>query len=148
MQQTYSDDKVGPVASINPLNRMLAAMVLLGLLIGLGGCSTTMQEVLPKDSPTMLEIYHNHEAEDGGDTEKVRESVANRPLANGTGDLRRYTRTAGNEIEDLFPRLANPDLVMFVYPHMSGSGTPIPGYSTVFPMYAGVEYALPGEGNY
>ena len=137
------------MASINPRGHGIAAVWTLVLVLALGGCSTTMQEVLPEDSPTMLEIYrHHNEESESGEAEKVRESVAYRPLADGTGDLRSYTRTAGNEIGDLFPRLANPDLVMFVYPHMSGSGTPIPGYSTVFPMYAGVEYALPGEGNY
>ncbi len=30
-----------------------------------------------------------------------------------------YTRTAANEIRNLFPRLPNPDLVLYVYPHLS-----------------------------
>ena len=30
-----------------------------------------------------------------------------------------YTRTAANEIRNLFPRLPNPDLVMYVYPHLA-----------------------------
>ena len=122
-------------------------LVLLSLAVG--GCSTTMQEVIPKDQPSMLTIYHTHnDGAQGGDSEQVRATVAARPLDNGFGDLDGYTRTAANEIDDLFPRLANPDLVMFVYPHVSGAGAPIPGYSTVFPMYDTVEYALPGEGNY
>ena len=149
MRTIYSD-KVGPVASIKRIGRAVVAVLGLGVLLGVGGCSTTMQEVLPDDSPTMLEIYrhHNEATSDSGEAGKVRDTVGHRPLDNGTGDLRAYTRTAGNEIEDLFPRLANPDLVMFVFPHLSGSGTPVPGYSTVFPMYDRVEYALPGEGNY
>ena len=45
-----------------------------------------------------------------------------------------------------FRRLPNPDLVMYVFPHPSPeSGYPVPGYSTVLPMYERVEYALPGE---
>jgi conjugative transfer region lipoprotein (TIGR03751 family) len=43
-----------------------------------------------------------------------------------------------------FPRLPNPDLVMYVYPHLAGTQAPVPGYSTVFPLYES-QYALPGE---
>ncbi|MCP4308825.1 MAG: TIGR03751 family conjugal transfer lipoprotein [bacterium] len=78
-------------------------------------------------------------------------------MANNTGvvgqeinppdvDLAAYTRQADNEIQGLFPRLSNPDLVIYVYPHLSGlERVPIPGYATTFPMYKGIEYALPGE---
>ena len=35
---------------------------------------------------------------------------------------------------------------MYVFPHLSGSeSVPVPGYSTVFPLYQRVHYALPGE---
>ena len=53
-------------------------------------------------------------------------------------------RDALNEIDVLFPRLSNPTLVMYVFPHLAG-GAPVPGYATAFPLYEGVEYALPGE---
>ncbi|MGE4545994.1 MAG: TIGR03751 family conjugal transfer lipoprotein [Pedobacter sp.] len=59
-----------------------------------------------------------------------------------------YTRTANNELKSLFPRLPNPTLVMYVYPHLASSGVPVPGYSTAFPMYDTVQYALPGETPY
>ena len=45
-----------------------------------------------------------------------------------------------------FPRLPNPSLVMYVFPHLAGAErTPVPGYATTFPLYERVEYALPGE---
>ena len=57
-----------------------------------------------------------------------------------------YTRTAQNEIYRQFHRLPNPDLVMYVFPHLAGTDpVPVPGYSTVFPLYQRVQYALPGE---
>ena len=57
-----------------------------------------------------------------------------------------YTRTAQNEIYRQFHRLPNPDLVVYVFPHLAGSDpVPVPGYSTVFPLYQRVQYALPGE---
>ncbi|WP_134563401.1 TIGR03751 family conjugal transfer lipoprotein, partial [Pseudomonas aeruginosa] len=40
----------------------------------------------------------------------------------------------------------NPDLVMYVFPHLAGTDpVPVPGYSTVFPLYQRVQYAMPGE---
>jgi conjugative transfer region lipoprotein (TIGR03751 family) len=58
----------------------------------------------------------------------------------------RYTRTAENEIQRQFHRLPNPDLVMYVFPHLAGTDpVPVPGYSTVFPLYQRVQYAMPGE---
>ena len=58
----------------------------------------------------------------------------------------RYTRTAQNEIHRQFHRLPNPDLVMYVVPHLAGTDpVPVPGYSTVFPLYQRVQYAMPGE---
>ncbi|MBL1805246.1 TIGR03751 family conjugal transfer lipoprotein, partial [Klebsiella pneumoniae] len=35
--------------------------------------------------------------------------------------------------------------VMYVFPHMTVGNVPVPGYSTVFPFYSQVQYALPGE---
>ena len=63
-----------------------------------------------------------------------------------TADQARYSRTAQNEIYSQFKRLPNPDLVMYVFPHLAGTDpVPVPGYSTVFPLYQRVQYALPGE---
>ncbi|WP_134611809.1 TIGR03751 family conjugal transfer lipoprotein, partial [Pseudomonas aeruginosa] len=51
-----------------------------------------------------------------------------------------------NEVYRQFQRLPNPDLVMYVYPHLAGTApVPIPGYTTVFPLYQRVQYAMPGE---
>ena len=45
-----------------------------------------------------------------------------------------------------FHRLPNPDLVMYVYPHLAGTDpAPVPGYTIVFPFYQRVQYAMPGE---
>ncbi|HEJ2413791.1 TPA: TIGR03751 family conjugal transfer lipoprotein, partial [Pseudomonas aeruginosa] len=57
-----------------------------------------------------------------------------------------YTGTAANEIYRQFHRLPNPDLVMYVFPHLAGTDpVPVPGYTTVFPLYQRVQYAMPGE---
>ena len=113
----------------------------------LGGCASTKEAVLPEDGPTMKAIYERHIDEmNMRDPQVVRRELGSRPLKTGEADLQGYSRDAFNEIDVLFPRLPNPTLVMYVFPHLSGdTHAPVPGYATAFPMYEQVEYALPGE---
>jgi conjugative transfer region lipoprotein (TIGR03751 family) len=79
-----------------------------------------------------------------GSAAQARERLPLRPPEEQA--LTEYARTSLSEIDNRFGRLPNPDLVMYVFPHLAGNGRyPVPGYSTVFPMYESVEYALPGE---
>uniref|UniRef100_UPI002637485D TIGR03751 family conjugal transfer lipoprotein n=1 Tax=uncultured Vibrio sp. TaxID=114054 RepID=UPI002637485D len=55
-----------------------------------------------------------------------------------------YTRDSWREATHLFPRLPNPDVVLYVLPHQTGA-LPVPGYSTVFPLYERVHYAAPQD---
>jgi conjugative transfer region lipoprotein (TIGR03751 family) len=118
-----------------------------GLL--LSGCASDKDRLLPHGEQTMLDIWNGAGAL--GTQQRLldaRQSLR-RPLdqAELAAPIQQpYTRTAANEIRSLFPRLPNPDLLMYVYPHLSGSEqAPVPGYSTVFPFYQRVQYALPGE---
>lgn len=128
---------------------VLAAM----LAVILSGCATSKEKLLPRSDTTMLDIWNQDAG--GGQT-----PLANRRLLDARQALKRpliedvsknqtyapYTRTASNEIYRQFERLPNPDLVMYVFPHLSGSEpTPVPGYTTVFPFYQRVQYAMPGE---
>ena len=63
----------------------------------------------------------------------------------GLDGLYGYTRTSFTELDVQFPRLPNPTIIMFVFPHLSAEQTPVPGYSTMFPLYETVHFALPGE---
>jgi conjugative transfer region lipoprotein (TIGR03751 family) len=58
-----------------------------------------------------------------------------------------YTRTASQRnLLGSSGACPNPDLVMYVFPHLAGTDpVPVPGYSTVFPLYQRVQYAMPGE---
>ncbi len=119
------------------------------LALALLGCTTDKDTLLPHGEQTMLDIWNG--AGTLGTQAQLRDarSELRRPLVDPArliSDQMSYTRTAANEVQALFPRLPNPDLVMYVYPHLSGSQqVPVPGYSTVFPLYEKVEYALPGE---
>lgn len=130
-----------------------ALVAVLVVSIGIGGCTTSKEKVLPRTDTTMMEIW-NQEAGGGQAT------LANRRLLDARQALKRpltedgsksptfesYTRTAATEIYLQFERLPNPDMVMYVFPHMAGNEpTPVPGYTTVFPFYQRVQYAMPGE---
>lgn len=117
----------------------------------LSGCSTSKEEMLPAGDNTMLELWNG--ADGGGST--ARQSAEARdtlrhPLtgsetqADAQAD-RSYSRTQESEISQQFPRLPNPDMVMYLYPHLADGNTPVPGYSTVFPFYSQTQYAMPGE---
>lgn len=94
----------------------------------------------------MLEIYEDHMGGAGNRALLEARFALRRPLTDDEIDPESYARTARNELEVLFVRLPNPDLVMYVFPHLATEEeVPVPGYSTVFPMYERVIYALPGE---
>ncbi|WP_458729670.1 TIGR03751 family conjugal transfer lipoprotein [Pseudomonas brenneri] len=134
---------------IKPLLLVLAAAVLTA-------CATSKEKMLPHGDRTMQDIWHQ-EAGDGGSGQVARRQLIDarqslrRPLTEtdiqaAPAEQMRYTRTAANEIQRQFQRLPNPDLMMYVFPHLSGTDpVPVPGYTTVFPLYQRVQYAMPGE---
>ena len=113
----------------------------------LGGCASTKDAVLPQDGPSMQTIYQQHIQEMGArDPLTLRGSLGERPVVDADGSLHGYTREAYDEIDVIFPRLPNPTLVMYLFPHLVGEeSVPVPGYVTTFPLYERIEYALPGE---
>lgn len=72
--------------------------------------------------------------------------AANNECTRDDGIYCGFERTQHNEIQQLFPRLKNPDIVIFVTPHLATRNrVPVPGYTTVLPLYDQVHYAMPGE---
>jgi conjugative transfer region lipoprotein (TIGR03751 family) len=124
-----------------------AVLAIASISLVLGGCAGTKESVLPQDGPPMEAIYDAHMRELGAqDPTVVRGALGTRRINSGEEDLDGYTREAFNELDVTFPRLPNPSLVMYVFPHLAGAErTPVPGYTTTFPLYERVEYALPGE---
>lgn len=124
----------------------LISLVLATSLLN-AGCSTNKDKLFPHEGTTMQEIWRSNGA--GGMQQELMDarSVLRRSIDESNGiDQKPYTRTAANEIYSQFKRLPNPDLVMYVFPHLAGTEeAPVPGYSTVFPLYNKVQYAMPGE---
>lgn len=127
---------------------MMPRIYLLLAALWLAGCSTSKEELLPPGDSTMLDLWQQK----SGSPQMAAEARA--VLRRDLNDAERnaqsavaesYSRDANSEIKQQFPRLPNPDLVMYVFPHMTAGNVPVPGYSTVFPFYSQVQYALPGE---
>ncbi|EFV1820275.1 TIGR03751 family conjugal transfer lipoprotein [Salmonella enterica] len=124
---------------------MRILILLLSLL--LAACSTDQKTLLPVDeNTTMLSIWgkQNNDAQALYDAR----SVLRRPLDDATqiAQQQQTTLSDDNAARALFRRLPNPDLELYIFPHLAGSeGVPVPGYTTVFPFYNRVQYALPGE---
>lgn len=125
--------------TLHPLRPMLWIS-----LLALAGCTTDREALLPPGEHDIRGVWSSLAG--GGALSEARLALR-RPLeASPEAVHRPYSRTAANEIRRLFPRLPNPDLILYVYPHLAGSEqAPVPGYSTVLPFYRTVHYALPGE---
>jgi len=139
-----------------PLSTKLGLKVCISLIIALllPGCSTSKDEMLPHGDNTMLDVWDQGTAGSIGSAGSRRlldaRLALRRPLESDQGKSLEtnsaFTRTSQNEIYSQFKRLPNPDLVMYVFPHLAGSDpAPVPGYTTVFPLYQRVQYAMPGE---
>lgn len=111
-----------------------------------------------KGSPTMKSILQNrHRNPTGQQQQEYRQAPdwstkSNRPayrtavhIPTGDTNYKAFTRDQHNELNGIFPRLPNPDLCMYVFPHLSSERATIPGYSSCFAMYDNNHYALPGE---
>lgn len=144
-----------PSNSTNYTRGRLMAVATVIATVVLGGCTTSKDQLLTHGDRTMMDIWQR---EAGGGTGQVAQRQLldarlslRRPLTEADvqatpAEQERYTRTARNEVHRQFRRLPNPDLVMYVYPHLAGTDpVPVPGYTTVFPLYQRVQYAMPGE---
>lgn len=123
------------------------AALMITLLVA--GCATSQEALMPVGDTTMMEIWQNQAGHSTGERRLLDvRSELRRPLESPelVSEQLRYSRDASNEIYSQFRRLPNPDLVMYVFPHLAGSEqVPVPGYSTVFPLYQRTQYAMPGE---
>ncbi len=134
--------------------RRAAVTAWLALAMLCSGCSTNKDELLPHGDTSMMDVWQQGTTGSSGSSsssllldarQELRRPIDVRQAA-ATNDNDEFTRTAQNEIYSQFKRLPNPDLVMYVFPHLAGSDpAPVPGYTTVFPLYQRVQYAMPGE---
>ena len=140
------------------LSVTVRSIALVSVIAVVAGCATSQEKMLPvEEGQTMMDVWQGHT---GGAINGIGQSTSSQALLDARQSLRRdldslsidysnYTRSVTNETHSQFVRLPNPDLVMYVFPHLTGSPSgeqvPIPGYSTLFPLYSSPQYAMPGE---
>jgi conjugative transfer region lipoprotein (TIGR03751 family) len=102
--------------------------------ISLTACSSMSGNVVPESGPTMEQVYDNMETADA--------TYKSRPP-----EIRPRNTLPLNAMTDAsFHKLPNPELKMYVFPHLAGNDeVPVPGYYTVFNAYTQDHYALPNE---
>lgn len=140
------------------IKRFAVCLWIVSVLSLLGGCATGDKEsILPQDGPTMKEVYQRHFSKPPGEAAESVLSASIKPYRlevaspqlneqNQTPSSTPYTQSAKQSLQEQFPRLKNPTLIMYVFPHLSRDGqTPVPGYATGFSIYETIEFALPGE---
>lgn len=110
--------------------KILAPLHILILISLVSACSSRHIDV--SQAQTMQQVAQT----------QYTQHVTRREIHTGAVDYDQVTRSASDEIEQLFPTLPNPTLVMYVYPHIVDH-MPVPGYSTAFPLYERVEFAEP-----
>jgi len=116
--------------------------VLMLTLLFLDGCSTSQEELMPVDPDISMQRLWSQQSAGTAWLMDARAPLRRPPDTPSGQDS--YTRDASNAIRSQFPRLPDPDMVLYVFPHLNGA-TPVPGYSTLFPFYTRIQYALPGE---
>lgn len=128
--------------------KLTSILVLTGMAAvgALQGCSVAGPRAspLPKSGPKMIDIYERHVAENGT-RGAASEAAPTRSWYHEPERTASATKALGGAAGVRFARLPNPDLEMYVYPHLAKGKYPVPGYTTVFPMFESVQYALPGE---
>lgn len=121
------------------------------LMLAINGCARSPKRVIKQSGATTIDIMR-------GDAGEVAEAKA---LENSKGSVSRpseltslghtgYTRDAINEVRQLFPTLPNPTIALYVHAHPvldpnTGETLPVPAYTTAFPLYSRVQFAMPGE---
>ncbi len=127
------------------INRLSRLFMLGVLVIGVAGCSSSLNKVINENAPTMKEVYKNYIGSGDDDLELRKAELMKRPAVHDA-DLQLDHPPYPARLDHLYPRLPNPDLFMYVRPHAVGAtGAPIPAYITRFSMYERQPYALPGE---
>lgn len=113
------------------MHKTIRALVLILIsAVFISGCASSKSRVFGEDMPSMKAIHDSkfQQADAVPLPEPEREVQATLPVA-----------------DSIFQWLPNPTLTLYVFPHLSGAGHPVPGYTTFFKLYTQNHIAAPSE---
>lgn len=125
------------------IHNKLHMILVLGSTLGLSACAPSIvaSNAIPEGGLTVSQLYQQSISEP---TQSWSVKRALTKPVNYEG----YTRDASNEIQNLFKPLDNPQIPIYVFPHVALIGDEQlikPGYTTAFFLYKQNQFALASE---
>ena len=130
---------------------LFSRMSLLALFAAsLAACSVTQpssDKLLPDAGPTTAELISGQNSRVSAYFGNgVQADYLGMPLTEGYAPNSAYSLAHVNELRRDFRKVPNPEIVAYVFPHISDGELPVPGYFTMFHLYERDHYALEQEG--
>ena len=130
---------------------LFSRMSLLALFAAsLAACSVTQpssDKLLPDAGPTTAELISGQKSRVSAYFGNgVQADYLGMPLTEGYAPNSSYSLAHVNELRRDFRKVPNPEIVAYVFPHISDGELPVPGYFTMFHLYERDHYALEQEG--
>ncbi|MCK4608955.1 MAG: hypothetical protein KAT71_05705 [Gammaproteobacteria bacterium] len=126
--------------------RILIVALISYFIIFLTGCTSGYVDP-SAGSPTVAEVYNSANSSQTTfgsgttDSDVAQPSVALPKVQQG-----KFNDNIASVIDSQFPKLPNPEGVMYIFGHYADSGEiPVPGHFITFTMYKTDYYALPNE---
>ena len=133
--------KILTVSWISPMNKKLLLLSILAALLQLAGCAGSKEKVFGQEMPTMKAVHD----EKFNKAKNLDKRDVQRTIKHADGDLNGVAKQDYQQLSLEFELLPNPVLSIYIYPHLTSGGRPVPGYSSYFKFYKQDQYALPGE---
>jgi len=130
---------------------LFSRMSLLALFAAsLAACSVTQpssDKLLPDAGPTTAELISGQKSRVSAYFGNgVQADYLGMPLTEGYAPNSAYSLAHVNELRRDFRKVPNPEIVAYVFPHISDGELPVPGYFTMFHLYERDHFALEQEG--
>lgn len=136
--------------------KTITILTLVAALISLTSCSSMRGNVVPQSGPTMEQVYDGVDGQDNlsdanstsnqENLNKLRKQVSASQTTPVVPTTLMMATVSANAVSQQFRKLPNPEIKMYVYPHLAGQDqVPVPGYFTAFNVYDHDYYALPQE---
>ena len=103
------------------------------------GCTTSSADLHDENSITLRELKESRSLVRGVSGLQGKISLWS------DNQLQGFSRSQANELDNVFPQFPNPTIYIYIDPHITSDGLPIPGVTTKTKLMKRSEYALPHE---